>query len=86
MDNAVDGVILISWGSNIKSSSMPNETLREILLSLSKFKQQIIWKWEDVSLQKLVPENVHIQKWIPQQDILCKMDRNYAFSFFMRSD
>lgn len=51
---------------------MPNETLQEILASLTKFKQQIIWKWEDVSLQNHVPENVLIQKWIPQQDILCK--------------
>ncbi|XP_045479525.1 UDP-glycosyltransferase UGT5-like isoform X2 [Harmonia axyridis] len=69
MDNAEDGVILFSLGSNIKSSHMPRSRVQEILQVFSKLKQVVIWKWEDEDLPGK-PPNVIVKKWLPQNEIL----------------
>ncbi|GBP42194.1 Ecdysteroid UDP-glucosyltransferase [Eumeta japonica] len=68
MDNAKDGVIYFSMGSNLKSKFMPEKMKREFLETFSKFKQTVLWKFEDVLPD--LPSNVHIIKWGPQQSIL----------------
>ncbi|XP_045479526.1 UDP-glycosyltransferase UGT5-like isoform X3 [Harmonia axyridis] len=69
MDNAKDGVILFSLGSNIKSSQMPRSRVQEILQVFSKLKQVVIWKWEEEDLPGK-PTNVVVKKWLPQNEIL----------------
>jgi hypothetical protein len=69
LDNAKDGVIYFSLGSNLKSTLLPKEK-REILLNtFSKLKEKVLWKWEEDILPGK-PPNVHIAKWLPQQDVL----------------
>lgn len=70
IENAKDGVIFISWGGNIKASSLPNNKVRAILRALARFPQQIIWKWEDDTINDIKSDNVHIFNWLPQRDIL----------------
>ncbi|XP_062544090.1 UDP-glycosyltransferase UGT5-like isoform X1 [Armigeres subalbatus] len=69
MDNATDGVIYFSMGSNIKSKDLPKEKRDALLSVFSKLKQKVLWKWEDEKLPGK-PDNVFIQKWWPQDDIL----------------
>ncbi|XP_062550717.1 UDP-glycosyltransferase UGT5-like [Armigeres subalbatus] len=69
MDNATDGVIYFSMGSNIKSKDLPTEKRDAFLNVFSKLKQKVLWKWEDENLPGK-PDNVLIQKWWPQDDIL----------------
>ncbi|XP_044749189.1 UDP-glucosyltransferase 2-like [Coccinella septempunctata] len=69
MNNAKDGVILFSLGSNIKSSQMPKSRVQEILQVFSRLKETVIWKWEDENLPGK-PANVIVRKWLPQNDIL----------------
>jgi glucuronosyltransferase len=71
IDEAPEGVIFFSMGSNLKSSQLPNEKLRAILEAFSKLKQRVLWKWEDESLPGK-PSNVEVAKWLPQSDILGK--------------
>lgn len=71
LDDAKNGVILVSWGSNIKSASIPDTIQQEMLKGFAKLKQQIIWKWEDESINEIASENVYATSWLPQQDILC---------------
>ncbi|XP_012257815.2 UDP-glycosyltransferase UGT5-like [Athalia rosae] len=63
-----EGVLLFSWGSMIKTSSMTKELLDMIVKVLANLKQKVIWKWES-DLPNL-PKNVMIQSWLPQYDIL----------------
>lgn len=70
LDNANKGIILISWGSNIKSSSLEEAKVQGILRALRKLPLQIIWKWENDTLANK-PDNVFIQSWLPQREILC---------------
>ncbi|GBP42187.1 Ecdysteroid UDP-glucosyltransferase [Eumeta japonica] len=68
MDNAKHGVIYFSMGSNIQSRFIPEKMKREFLDMFSKFKQTVLWKFEDVLPD--LPSNVHIIKWAPQHSIL----------------
>lgn len=69
MDNATDGIIYFSMGSNIKSKDLPDEKRKAFLNVFSKLKQKVLWKWEDDKLPSK-PDNVRIQSWWPQDDIL----------------
>lgn len=69
LDNAKQGVILISWGSQLRATSLSNAKREALLSALSRLPQQIIWKWENETLPEQ-PRNVHVMKWLPQRDIL----------------
>lgn len=69
ISSAKHGVIYISWGSMIKSHTMPEEKLTAIVKALRQFKQKIVWKWEGDIPNK--PSNIYVRKWLPQRDILC---------------
>ena len=56
-------------GSNLKSSALPDDKRNAILKAFSNQKMQILWKWEQNHLPGQ-PDNVKIEKWLPQQDIL----------------
>lgn len=82
LDNAKHGAMLVSWGGNVKSSSMPHRIQQEMVKAFARLEQlQIIWKWENASMQNDVSKNVFISSWLPQRDILCKV-----LNFFMGSD
>lgn len=64
------GAILFSLGSNLKSSSIKAETATNIFKVLSKLKQKVIWKWEDLQNTPGNSRNILYKKWLPQDDIL----------------
>ncbi|XP_058056928.1 UDP-glycosyltransferase UGT5-like [Anopheles bellator] len=70
LDGADHGVIYISWGSMIRAETLPPAKRDAILKALGRFKQRIIWKWENETLPNQ-PSNVYIRKWLPQREILC---------------
>ncbi|XP_050682427.1 UDP-glucosyltransferase 2-like isoform X1 [Leptidea sinapis] len=68
MDDANNGVIYFSMGSNIKSRDFPEELKQKLLKFLGGLKQTVIWKFEEELPNR--PSNVHIVSWAPQQSIL----------------
>ncbi|RZC40275.1 UDP-glucuronosyltransferase 2B17-like, partial [Asbolus verrucosus] len=68
LDNAKNGVILFSLGTNIRSDKLDKETQAEILNAFSKISETVIWKFE--SKIENLPKNVIVRKWLPQNDIL----------------
>lgn len=62
---------MVSWGGNVNSSSMPDHIREGMIKGFAKLPLQVIWKWEDDSIQKKLSKNVHTVKWLPQRDILC---------------
>lgn len=71
VENSPDGVIFMSMGSTLKGTTFPEEQRKMFLKEFSKLKQTVIWKWENETMEGL-PENVVIQRWVPQLDLLCK--------------
>lgn len=69
LDEAKDGAIFLSFGSNLKSSNLRPDKLNAIIGSLSKLKQRVIWKWDTQDMPGK-PANVMIGQWLPQDDIL----------------
>lgn len=69
LDNAKDGVIYFSMGSNIQSTTLPVEKRDALLKTFGQFKEKVMWKWEAENLPGK-PDNVFIQSWWPQDDIL----------------
>ncbi|PNF23046.1 UDP-glucuronosyltransferase 2B30 [Cryptotermes secundus] len=69
LDEAPEGVIYFSMGSNLQSSQMPESKRNVFLKVFSKLKQQVLWKWETDTLPGQ-PRNVKLGKWLPQSDIL----------------
>lgn len=68
IENAKDGVIYFSMGSNLRSKDLPEDVKNEILKIFATFKQTILWKFEEMIPN--LPKNVHILDWAPQQSIL----------------
>ncbi|XP_044271524.1 UDP-glycosyltransferase UGT5-like isoform X2 [Tribolium madens] len=68
LDNASEGVILFSIGSNLKSKDLTLKVRKAILNSFSKINQKVLWKFE-TDLPE-APKNVKIMNWLPQQDII----------------
>lgn len=68
IEEANDGVIFFSLGSNFKSADLPSDKLDIILNTFTEFPQRFLWKFEDETLK--VPPNVLIRKWLPQVAIL----------------
>ena len=71
LDDAKEGAIYFSLGSNAKSKDMPIEKRQVILNVFSRLKIKVFWKWESDELPGK-PPNVIVRKWMPQQEILGK--------------
>ncbi|KAB0795113.1 hypothetical protein PPYR_11952 [Photinus pyralis] len=69
LDEAKDGAIYFSMGSNLKGKDMNEDVRNAILKVFSKLKHKVLWKWEADVLPNQ-PKNVRLGKWFPQQDIL----------------
>ncbi|XP_062548927.1 UDP-glycosyltransferase UGT5-like isoform X2 [Armigeres subalbatus] len=70
LDGSPEGVIVISWGSVLRASTLPQEKRDAIINALSQIPMKVLWKWEDDSPKDL-PKNVIVRKWLPQRDVLC---------------
>ncbi|XP_059613972.1 UDP-glucosyltransferase 2-like [Phlebotomus argentipes] len=71
MDNAKNGAILFSLGTNVKSEMLGDARQIEILEAFRALPQYtFIWKFEADSLPVEVPSNVVIKKFVPQNDLL----------------
>ncbi|KAG8228499.1 UDP-glycosyltransferase, partial [Ladona fulva] len=71
MDGAgKDGIIYVSLGSILKSMNFPIEVRDAFIGAFSQLKQRVLWKYEGDSPLPGQTENVKLEKWLPQQDVL----------------
>ncbi|KAB0792551.1 hypothetical protein PPYR_14510 [Photinus pyralis] len=69
LDEAHQGFIYFSLGSNVKSKDIPESTMDVVLETLREIPYRILWKYELDDLPNK-PENVMISKWISQMEVL----------------
>lgn len=77
LDNAKEGVIYFSLGSNVKSRFLPDEQFQKFMTTFSQLPYKVLWKFENEQLPDK-PNNVEIRKWLPQQDVLRKIYHFFA--------
>ncbi|CAB3227647.1 unnamed protein product [Arctia plantaginis] len=69
LDNSSRGVIYVSFGSNVRPSMMDSDLLEVFLETFKLLPFDILWKFDYENLEN-VTNNVKIQKWFPQRDLL----------------
>ncbi|XP_016953738.1 UDP-glycosyltransferase UGT5 [Drosophila biarmipes] len=69
LDDAEFGAVYFSLGSQVRSADMPPEKIEMFLSVFASLKQRVLWKFEGDQLSN-IPDNVRIEKWLPQSDIL----------------
>lgn len=71
MDNAKEGFIYFSLGSNVRSKELNQATLTAIVQAFKEVPYKIVWKFEGDDLPGK-PDNVKLVRWAPQQIVLSK--------------
>ncbi|KAI8436739.1 hypothetical protein MSG28_010214, partial [Choristoneura fumiferana] len=69
LDNAKNGVVFLSFGSNVQLSELDKDKLDAFLKVFGELKQTVLMKWEDVPIQN-IPKNIVLRKWFPQKAVL----------------
>ncbi|KAK5643189.1 hypothetical protein RI129_007034 [Pyrocoelia pectoralis] len=64
------GVIYFSLGSMIKGHTFPEEKKQMFINAFNRLPQRVLWKWENETMSGKT-DNIMIEKWMPQFDILC---------------
>ena len=67
MTQSLDGVILVAFGS--LASYFPEQVIVKFLEAFSQLKQTVITRLS-ITEGVTVPKNVHVLRWLPQNDIL----------------
>lgn len=80
LDDAVEGAIFFSLGSNVRIADLPEEKQNAIIRTFANLPVQVLWKTDVTNFTKL-PSNVKIGKWLPQRDILGKYNFQKMISF-----
>ncbi|XP_017152200.1 UDP-glucuronosyltransferase 1-7C-like [Drosophila miranda] len=65
-----DGAILLSLGSNVKAEHINPDSVQKMFNVISKLKQKVIWKWDNLENTPGKSDNILYAKWLPQDDIL----------------
>ncbi|KAF5287319.1 hypothetical protein FQR65_LT02192 [Abscondita terminalis] len=69
LDEATEGFIYFSLGSNVKSNDLKEGTRKVIMEAFTELQYKVLWKFENNTLSNK-PDNVYVSKWFSQQDIL----------------
>ncbi|XP_023937620.2 UDP-glucosyltransferase 2 [Bicyclus anynana] len=69
LDSSINGVIYVSFGTNVDTAILHAEKLQIFADVFSKLPYDIFWKWNDENLPNL-SQNIKVMKWFPQSDLL----------------
>lgn len=69
LDHSDKPVIYMSLGSNVESSRLGENIVNNFLNVFKTLPFNVVWKWEANTMANK-PDNVFIQKWLPQADLL----------------
>ncbi|KAM8717120.1 hypothetical protein ACLKA7_003914 [Drosophila subpalustris] len=70
LDNATDGAIFFSLGTNVKVKYFEPHIMETIYKVLSRQPLRVIWKWDDQQPRPGNASNIYFNNWLPQDDIL----------------
>ena len=89
LDNATEGVIFFSFGTNLQLKLQNQERLWDILRALGKINMKVLMKYDTDEIIPGLPKNIMTSTWLPQKEILGMINRisfqiaiYYYFAFF----
>ncbi|CAD0205778.1 unnamed protein product [Chrysodeixis includens] len=69
LDSSKNGVIYISYGTNVDPTRLSPEKVQILVKTVSKLPYDVLWKWNGDELPGRTA-NIRISKWLPQPDLL----------------
>ncbi|XP_049297491.1 UDP-glucosyltransferase 2-like [Anopheles funestus] len=67
------GVILFSLGTNVRSDQLGEARILAIIGAMEALPEYtFLWKFESDTMPRALPSNVHVKKWLPQNDLLAQ--------------
>uniref|UniRef100_A0A1B0A5W0 UDP-glycosyltransferases domain-containing protein n=1 Tax=Glossina pallidipes TaxID=7398 RepID=A0A1B0A5W0_GLOPL len=69
-ESKIHGAILFCLGSGLISDYIKPDVIKTVFQVLSNLKQNVIWKWDDLTNTPGISQNIIYKQWIPQDDIL----------------
>ncbi|CAH0598246.1 unnamed protein product [Chrysodeixis includens] len=69
LDSSKNGVIYISFGTNVDPTKLPTERIQVLVKAVSELPYDVLWKWNGDELPGRTA-NIKISKWLPQSDLL----------------
>ncbi|XP_026736025.1 UDP-glucuronosyltransferase 2B31-like [Trichoplusia ni] len=69
LDSSKNGVIYISFGTNVDTNSLPADKIQVLVKTVSQLPYDVLWKWKGDELPGRT-DNIRISKWFPQSDLL----------------
>ncbi|XP_045506842.1 UDP-glucosyltransferase 2-like [Colias croceus] len=69
LDSSKNGVIYVSFGTNVKPHMLAMDKIKIMVDVLSKMPYDVLWKWDANELPG-ISKNIKISKWFPQSDLL----------------
>ena len=79
LDDSEHGVIYFSLGSIVKTNTLAADKRDAFLQAFAELPQRILWKWEADTIPNK-PPNVKIARWLPQVDVLRKLQLRLSLS------
>lgn len=73
LDDANDGAILVSFGTNSRSADLPQDKIAAMVATFAKLPQRFLWKYEGGDFN--LSDNVKVSRWFPQRAILSKFKK-----------
>lgn len=70
LDNASEGVIFFSLGTNVKFTYFPPQLTETLFNVFSRQRMRVVWKWDDLANLPGNASNIYYHNWLPQDDIL----------------
>ncbi|QHB21795.1 egt [Artaxa digramma nucleopolyhedrovirus] len=73
LDNSTMGLVYVSFGTSVQSTSMDNEFLDELLDCFGRLPYNVAWKFDSANIlnvKRSLPTNVYIQTWFDQYSLL----------------
>lgn len=72
LDSSTQGVILLTFGTRLLVSTIPEEKLNIMMNAFAKIPQTVLMKYE--SELHNAPKNLIVRSWLPQRDVLDEYD------------
>ncbi|XP_052741023.1 uncharacterized protein LOC112045603 [Bicyclus anynana] len=69
LDSSKNGVIYLSFGTNVLAETIPTDKIQIIVEVLSELPYEVLWKWDKDDLPGK-SSNIKLSKWYPQSDLL----------------
>lgn len=70
LDNASEGAIFFSLGTNVKLSFLAPQVQQALFNVFSRLRLRVIWKTDDLENLPGNSSNIYYHNWLPQDDIL----------------